>query len=261
MVGDIRDEGALPENHEIFPLNITAISFLEKSGLLYYINQADCSLIMADPITFVGPMTYKGVTQFHKTGKMITIVFTVVGLFSFFALKMSDIVDTAGNGTEIIKDPGLMHCREYYFNAENIESGIRQIENYFINQLDRKKIDIRNIDRVTEFINEKKGNVHMDWLLKQANMSTKTFERHFSEKIGLTPKLFSRIVRFSHSMKMLDQRKGVFDIIDSCGYVDQAHFIREFKNFAGVTPRYYHKGLNLSLIHISEPTRRTPISY
>ncbi|HEY4966400.1 MAG TPA: helix-turn-helix domain-containing protein [Puia sp.] len=235
-MGDIRDEGDLPENHEIFPLNITAISFLEKSGLLYYINQADCSLIMADPITFVGPMTYKGVTQFHKTGKMITIVFTAVGLFSFFALKMSDIVDTAGNGTEIINDSGLMHCREYYFNAENIESGIRQIENYFINQLDRKKIDIRNIDRVTEFINEKKGNVHMDWLLKQANMSTKTFERHFSEKIGLTPKLFSRIVRFSHSMKMLDQRKEVFDIIDSCGYVDQAHFIRSSKILPALHP-------------------------
>jgi AraC-like DNA-binding protein len=45
-------------------------------------------------------------------------------------------------------------------------------------------------------------------------------------------------------MKMLDQRRGVFDIIDSCGFVDQAHFIKEFKNFAGVTPRYYYQGLN-----------------
>jgi AraC-like DNA-binding protein len=244
MIGDIIDEGDLPENHDIFPLNITAISFLEKPGQLFYNNQADCSLIMADPITFVGPMTYKGVTQFHTTGKMITIVFTAVGLFSFFALKMSDIVDTAGNGTEIINDPGLMHCREYFFNAETLESGIRQIEDYFISQLEKKKMDIRSIDHVTEFINEKKGNVNMDWLLKQANMSTKTFERHFSEKIGLAPKLYSRIVRFSHSMKMLDQRKGIFDIIVTCGYTDQAHFIKEFKNFAGVTPRCCYQGLN-----------------
>jgi hypothetical protein len=175
---------------------------------LYYNNQADCRLIKADPITFVGPMTFKGVTQFHTTGKMITIVFTAVGLFAFFALRMSDIVDTAGNGTEIFNDPDLMHCREYFFNAESLENGIRYIEEYFIRQLERKNMDIRSVDRISDYINEKKGNVNMDWLTSLANMSTKTFERHFSEKIGLAPKLFSRIVRFSHSMKMLDQRRG-----------------------------------------------------
>jgi AraC-like DNA-binding protein len=244
MIGRVTDQGDLPENHEIFPLNITAISFLEKAGLLYYNNQSDSSLISADPITFVGPMTYKGVTQFHKTGRMVTIVFTAVGLFTFFGLKMCDIVDTAGNGTEIIYDPGLIQCRECYFNSNSTEDAIRGLENYFLRHLDKKKPDLRNIDQITQFINDRKGNINLDGLISHANMSTKTFERHFSEKVGLAPKLFSRIVRFSHSMKMLDQKKDVFDIIDSCGFVDQAHFIKEFKHFAGETPKYYYKGLD-----------------
>jgi AraC-like DNA-binding protein len=244
MVGDVTDQGDLPENHEIFPLGITAISFLESPGLLYYNNQADSSLIPAAPITFVGPMTYKGVTQFHKTGKMITIVFTAVGLFAFFALQMGDIVDTAGNGTEIINDPGLIHCREYFFSSASIELAISGLEDYFLERLRRKEIDLRSLDRITQSINARKGNVNLDWLIRHANMSTKTLERHFSEKIGIAPKLFSRIVRFSHSMKMLDQKKGVFDIIHSCGFVDQAHFIKEFKHFAGETPKYYYHGLD-----------------
>src|SRR5664279_606594 len=37
--------------------------------------------------------------------------------------------------------------------------------------------------------------------------------------------------------------------------------IYEFSPIAAVTPEHFHKQFNLSLIHISEPTRRTPISY
>jgi AraC-like DNA-binding protein len=244
MAGQVEDQGDLPENHEIFPLNLTAITFLESPGVFYFNNQSGSDLIPASPITFVGPMTYKGVTQFHKTGKMITTVFTVVGLYAFFGFPINEIADTAGNGVEIIEDPDLKGCREDYFNAASIEESIGILENYFLGLVEKNEISLRNIDEVAQFINIRKGNVNMDWLIRQANMSIKTFERHFYEKIGLAPKLFSRIVRFSHAMKMIDQKSDIFDIIVSCGYVDQAHFIKEVKNFAGNTPKYYYDGLN-----------------
>jgi AraC-like DNA-binding protein len=44
-------------------------------------------------------------------------------------------------------------------------------------------------------------------------------------------------------MKMLELKKGVFDIVVSCGYSDQAHFIKEVKFFAGKTPKNYYEGL------------------
>ena len=71
-------------------------------------------------------------------------------------------------------------------------------------------------------------------------MSAKTLERQFHEKIGFTPKFYTRIVRFSHAMKMLTQNKGVFDIIVDCGYTDQAHFIKEIRLFTGRTPKFYY---------------------
>ena len=89
----------------------------------------------------------------------------------------------------------------------------------------------------------RKGDVDVDALTRHSNMSAKTLERHFAEKIGLNPKFFSRIVRFSHAMKMVEGQKNIFEIIDSCGYSDQAHLIREFKHFTGRTPVYGYVGL------------------
>ena len=66
-------------------------------------------------------------------------------------------------------------------------------------------------------------------------------ERQFSKKIGFSPKFYARIVRFSHAMKMLRQNKGVFDVIEDCGYTDQAHFIKEIRIFTGRTPKFYYK--------------------
>jgi AraC-like DNA-binding protein len=240
---DILDLGDLPEIHEIFPLNLTALSFLEEEGMFRYNNQYGVSLIPASPVTIVGPMTYKGMSKFFKTGRILTIVFTAVGMYTFFNLNMCDLVDNAINGLETIHGSELNVQREKYLNANFVDEGIFIMEKYFFDLLIKKEIDLRNIDGIARLIYSLKGNVNMDWMIRQANMSVKTFERHFEEKIGLCPKIFSRIVRFSHSLKMLDQQKDVFDIIETCGYTDQAHFIKEFKKFAGNTPKLYYHGL------------------
>lgn len=171
---------------------------------------------------------------------MISVVFTVVGLHKFYGLQMDSIVDKGGNGAEIIEAGRLSECREAIFNAIHSDQAIHILDAYFLRLLNSQKTDLRNIDRIAQYINDMKGNINMDWLVDQANMSVKTFERHFNEKIGLPPKFYSRIVRFSHSMKMLEQKKEIFDIIDGLGYTDQSHFIKEFSYFAGNTPRHYY---------------------
>ncbi|RYY56575.1 MAG: AraC family transcriptional regulator [Chitinophagaceae bacterium] len=69
-------------------------------------------------------------------------------------------------------------------------------------------------------------------------ISPRQLQRLFNYYIGDTPKTFSRVVRFQHilrakpSTQSLRKNKLFFDH----GYYDQAHFIKEFKNFYGVTP-------------------------
>ncbi len=69
-------------------------------------------------------------------------------------------------------------------------------------------------------------------------LSQRQLRRNFEYYVGDTAKTFSQVVRFQNilntkpSIQSLRQNKIFFDL----GYYDQAHFIKEFKNFYGVTP-------------------------
>lgn len=69
-------------------------------------------------------------------------------------------------------------------------------------------------------------------------LSPRQLRRLFEFYIGDTAKTFSQVVRFQNILKSdptkhsLRQNKSFFDF----GYYDQAHFIKEFKTFYGVTP-------------------------
>lgn len=69
-------------------------------------------------------------------------------------------------------------------------------------------------------------------------ISPRQLRRLFEFYIGDTPKIFSKVVRFQNilrakpSTQSLRNNKLFFDV----GYYDQAHFIKEFRNFYGVTP-------------------------
>lgn len=69
-------------------------------------------------------------------------------------------------------------------------------------------------------------------------ISQRQLRRLFEFYVGDTAKVFAKVVRFQNilrakpSSQSLRQNKLFFD----SGYYDQAHFIKEFKNFYGVTP-------------------------
>lgn len=69
----------------------------------------------------------------------------------------------------------------------------------------------------------------------------KRIDREFNKKLGLPPKLFMRIVRFNYATKLLycHPNESLCQIAYEANYFDQAHFIRSFKEFAGILPKNY----------------------
>lgn len=82
------------------------------------------------------------------------------------------------------------------------------------------------------------GQKRIDALAGDLNMSARRLERHFLAQVGITPKLFSRLVRFDRAVRDLAARGTTSwaQFALAHGYTDQAHFINEFREFAGVTP-------------------------
>jgi AraC-like DNA-binding protein len=55
----------------------------------------------------------------------------------------------------------------------------------------------------------------------------------------LTPKGMARVLRFAHAVRHIEHAGTWADVAFAAGYADQAHFIREFRSLAGVTPTAY----------------------
>ncbi|MEQ8786473.1 MAG: helix-turn-helix domain-containing protein [Pirellulaceae bacterium] len=74
-----------------------------------------------------------------------------------------------------------------------------------------------------------------------SGLSAKRFIRRFHDRVGLTPKLYCRVQRFQAVVDQAANRRGVdwARVALDCGYYDQSHLIRDFREFSGVTPAEY----------------------
>ena len=72
-------------------------------------------------------------------------------------------------------------------------------------------------------------------------MSAKRFIERFKSDVGMTPKRYCRVRRFQQALASAHRSAGVdwVRVALDCGYFDQAHFIHDFRAFAGVTPTAY----------------------
>lgn len=87
-------------------------------------------------------------------------------------------------------------------------------------------------------LEESGGRVDIGSLAGELGLSRKHLTSQFREQVGLPPKTLARVLRFSHAVRMLtcDDRMGLAEIAFRCGYYDQAHLNRDFREFAGATP-------------------------
>lgn len=92
--------------------------------------------------------------------------------------------------------------------------------------------------RAAELILSKKGNISIEEMLAEINISGKQAERYFSKHIGLSPKRFIRVHRFYNAFVQVRSLKKAdwMDVLHNCGYYDQSHFIKDFRFFSGESP-------------------------
>ena len=87
------------------------------------------------------------------------------------------------------------------------------------------------------------GAVRLDALVRACSLSTRQFQRRFIDFAGLTPKLFQRVVRFQAATHRLTAPPATLArLAAECGYYDQSHLVRDFREFAGYAPSEYFRG-------------------
>lgn len=98
------------------------------------------------------------------------------------------------------------------------------------------------------------GGLPIGGLSERLNMSPKRFIEQFKREVGMTPKRYSRLIRFRRALLLIRQSEDGLrswaDIAHDCGYYDQAHFIKEFQEFSGLTPTEYRLARSMHPSHL-----------
>ncbi len=90
--------------------------------------------------------------------------------------------------------------------------------------------------------------------VRHSGFSHRRFINHFRSAVGLTPKSYLRVLRFQQALAaMRNGARTLADIAAEAGYSDQAHFSRDFREFAGVTPAEYRRCQPAEANHLPAP--------
>jgi AraC-like DNA-binding protein len=85
-------------------------------------------------------------------------------------------------------------------------------------------------------LQEAPGRTTIGGLADELGVSRRHLEIGFRRHVGLTPKTVARVARFQHAVRVLSMPSATLDRAVACGYADQPHFTREFREMTGTTP-------------------------
>lgn len=81
------------------------------------------------------------------------------------------------------------------------------------------------------------GTTRIGDVATESGWSRRHLTDRFRREYGLSPKEVARMTRFSQSSRMLQTgRLSIASVAAACGYVDQSHMSREWRDFAGCPP-------------------------
>ena len=125
------------------------------------------------------------------------------------------------------------------YSMETMSERISYLEKMFVNLLiDHEYYHPNDFNVAINLIHQYAGKIPIQSICELSDLYPRKLERYFDQFMGVTPKTYARIVRFNFAAQtfLASPEKGVTDLIYQAGYADQAHFIRECREFTGRTP-------------------------
>ena len=96
------------------------------------------------------------------------------------------------------------------------------------------------VEKAIECIFSSNGMSSIASICEQCDITERQLERHFKKYIGLSPKFYARIIRFSYIFQIAKEKKLSWAEVGlESGFYDQPHFIKNFKAFTGEDPSTY----------------------
>jgi len=186
-----------------------------------------------------------------KTG-IFSVRFHPGGFMPFSNVPVSSLENRAVSLTELFADEGS-ELENSVLNASTIEARINLVESFLLRNLAKPESIDRIVKSCIELIIQLNGQLSVGELSERLNVNRRHLERKFLRVIGLSPKQLLKIIRLQSTLKFLADKnfENLTSIAHEASYYDQAHFIKDFKEFTGLSPKkFFDNKLKMSALFI-----------
>ena len=175
---------------------------------------------------------------------VIKVGFQPGGLFRLLGIPMSEFEADHKIYESVYFDKDVPFIVEQLNESASFEHMVVILQKWLLGKLHHLKKELP-IDRALPFILKKGILSNITEVASQSCVSIRQLERLFQQRIGLSPQFYARLVRFTKAWIVKENNPAInwTNLAYECGYFDQMHLIRDFKEFTGVTPSLIQKDL------------------
>jgi AraC-like DNA-binding protein len=189
--------------------------------------------------TVVGPMTCVGRTDSVDLSETVGVYFRPARAAPFFDVAMSELTDAPVAIADIWGPTGSRLSSALC--ELNEAARIDRLEAVLLTRLRhrRQRTGALDVEGLAGSVLRGRGRVRVEAMARDAGVSRQHLAREFRERIGIGPKLYTRLARFQSVLAYSGSRANVdwASVAVEAGFFDQSHMIAEFRQFSGLTPR------------------------
>lgn len=222
-----------------------------QDSLFFYINdrikvqkEGKGNFIEQPRSVIVGVQSVRVTLNLNRNHKAVRVGFHPGGMHRLLGFSMKQMVDVSYDADDVFGNE-MQEVNDKLQEAKSFEAIKNVIEHFLLGKVNSLRKALPFDKAMLELLHFN-GNVPMEHIASLACLSLRQFERVSQERIGLPPKFFARLIRFSKAYRLRENFPLLSwtSIAHQCGYFDQMHFIRDFKEFAGVAPSLIEKELD-----------------
>jgi AraC-like DNA-binding protein len=232
-------EKELESEYMVFPSSGLVIGFQYKGQLIS---------IKDDKLNNLASSGITGITDSYKIFKnsanigTVLVYFTEIGFTHFATHPANELFNLSISLEDVFDKNEIVKVEEKLSFTTTDKQRMKIVEQFFLSQLKDIQADNLILEAV-KLIYQSKGTMRIKELNEKLFISQSPLEKRFRKVVGTSPKKFASIVRFNTILENLHETKSLTEICYENNFFDQAHFIKDFKQFTGNTPENFKRFL------------------
>ena len=176
------------------------------------------------------------VYQCNNNSAILSVRFTIGGFYALTKIPMSEIIHP-GLEIELILGGSFNRLYQMLINEKDIDKLFLHIEQYFARYIQDDSFETSVVKYIDKNIDKP-----IEWLVHKSGYSQKHLIHTLKKQTGFSTKYLQRLYRFHKVLDTIQQQGSKINwasVTYEHDFFDQAHFIKEFIHFTGLTPAEY----------------------